>query len=210
MDAFNKDYPNKLSFYSKMPLKDFGHRELKRFSKKRTFLFFGHIRDYKRLDLFIQAANDVDAFFVVAGECPEIKWKEYEEIINDRNKFSINVGFVENSSIPYYFENVDFLVLPYEDATQSGPALIALNYGLPIIASDINTFKSIINDSKNGFLFEKGNAESLRNVMKKACKVTDIELGEMKSNQSRYKEKYEKECSPVSTMDSIVSAIFKR
>lgn len=209
IDKFRTDYPQKNLFLTSMPLKDFGHQSSSRFSQKPTFLFFGFIRYYKRLDLFIKAANEVDAFFVIAGECPEKEWQEYDALIKDRSNFSLNIGFVDDKSVSKYFENVDFLVLPYEDATQSGPSLIAINYGLPIIASNQKSFKKIIEDSRNGFLFESGDEESLRMVMKKACNLTYSELLEMRTNQLKVKKKYERESSPISTMDRIASIIFE-
>lgn len=207
MTAFSKDYPDKRAFFTQMPLKDFGHLNLKRFSNKTTFLFFGNIRRYKRLDLFIQAANDIDGLFVIAGECPEKLWQEYEPLIENRSKFVLDIGFVDENKIPLYFENVDFLVLPYEDATQSGPSLIAINYGLPIIASDLYAFKNIVHDSQNGFLFKAGMMKSLRDMMKKATNMTEIELLEMKSNQKLFKQKYMQSCSPVSVVEDIISVI---
>lgn len=43
-------------------------------------------------------------------------------------------------------------MLPYQDVAQSGPHMIAYNYNLPVIASDINGFVERVEDGKMVFI----------------------------------------------------------
>ena len=46
-------------------------------------------------------------------------------------------------------------MLPYQDVAQSGPHMIAYNYNLPVIASDIEGFAERVEDGENSFLVRK-------------------------------------------------------
>lgn len=184
----------KHSFYTNMPLKDFGlPTTIKRYEGK-TLLFFGLVRGYKRLDLLIEAVNKADASnvkVVIAGKCTNPEF--YTKMIADKSKFDINFRFINNSEIANFFSSVDFLVLPYNNATQSGPSLIAINYGVPIIASDVASFSDIVVNNYNGFTFENGNVESLIKVIEKIDKMGVEEIKTMKINQLAYKSDYTKQ-----------------
>lgn len=189
-EAFVQDYPQKKSFFTNMPLKDFGQLPCNK-SEKITFLFFGFVRDYKRLDLFIKAANEVqdtNALFYIAGACNS--WDKYNSLIKDRSRFKLNITFINNEDIPGIFSESTFLVLPYDDSTQSGPSLIAINYGVPIIASNLPSFKAIINEGKNGYLFENGSAEALTEVFNKVLKLDTEEINKFKNEQLSFRNLY--------------------
>ena len=174
-----------------MPLKDFGKPSVVRNYEKIVLLFFGIIREYKGLDLLIEAMNIVrpqNIRVVIAGQCKN--WERYENKIEQHDNYMCKIGFISDDDVPNYFCNSDFLVLPYLDSTQSGPSLIGINYGIPIIASDLENFSSIISDGKNGFLFEKGSVRSLCNVLKKVDSMTKIDINQMKSHQIEYKRNY--------------------
>lgn len=208
---FKRDYPQKKSFYSKMPPKDFGKPVgmYKAEPDKIVLLFFGLIRDYKRLDLLIDAVNHVQddkLLVVIAGYAND--FTKYKERINDESKYRLNIRFISNQEIPDLFTASDFLVLPYDDATQSGPSLIALNYGLPIIASDQPSFKEMIKDGENGFLFEKGNVASLEDVLKRMVQLSKSDIAELKKNQIKRKNDYLKMNAPHQEFESFISSNF--
>lgn len=56
-------------------------------------------------------------------------------------------------------------MLPYRDATQSGPLKIAFHYNVPVIASDIGSFREEITNGVDGYLFKSGDVDSLRDTM---------------------------------------------
>jgi len=195
-EKFHFCYSKKKIFSIEMPLKDFGKpKGLIKIKKKgkRIFLFFGLIEDYKRLDIFIKAANIIDekAHFVIAGKCNS--WNKYEKLMKNKLNFSCFIEFIENEKIPDFFSQADFLVLPYSDVSQSGPLLIAYNYNVPIIASDNEFFSNMIIDGYSGFIFKNNNMNELYNIMNSLSDISDNEYNELKTNQMKqvkiYKEK---------------------
>lgn len=207
-DYFRKDYANKKSFYTEMPLKDFGCCKEIKSDKNIKLLFFGLIREYKRLDLLINAINELNATnikVVIAGNINENDKAKYLTMIKDKSKYDLHFGFVDNEDIPQYFSSSDFLVLPYRSATQSGPSLIAINYGLPIIASDIPTFRNLVKDGKNGFLFENGNIDNLKEVLEKVVQMSKEDIADMKQKQLIFKEEYNNKYDITSCFDKFIT-----
>lgn len=193
-DLFKKDFPYKKTFYTDMPPKNFGDaKQIERKDSKVVLLFFGLIRDYKRLDLLIEAVNRLEnpnIKVVIAGNASDSDIKKYTNMIRNKELFDLRFGFVKNEDIPNYFVNSDFLVLPYESATQSGPSLIAINYGLPIIASDIPAFKQHIASGINGFLFKHNSIENLSELIDKVSKMKKDDIFSLKVKQIEYKKRY--------------------
>lgn len=193
--SFENDFPHKKSYYIQMPLKDFGKPSSNNLSIKRkiNLLFFGYIRKYKRLDLLINAFEELmpsNCVLHVVGNCEN--WEYYNKMIKTQDLYRLSIRFVENHEIPDLFASLDFLVLPYSDATQSGPSLIAINYGLPIIASNLPYYQSIVKDGFNGFLFETNNIQSLMSVLKEVNSLPRNIINQMKQNQQEFKEDYKK------------------
>jgi glycosyltransferase involved in cell wall biosynthesis len=172
LNAYIKRYGgiSKQIFMIPLYLKPFGRPALKRTSNKKiVFLFFGSIRENKGLEYLIRAAHIVaishkGQFMVkIYGKCND--WSFYSKLIRDYSIFDLSIKPVQNSKVANLFCSSDFLVLPYKDVTQSGPLMIALNYGIPPITSDHPGFREIIEDGQNGYLFQSGNYHVLAQVM---------------------------------------------
>ena len=194
MDLFIKDYPSKDAFFTEMPLKDFGIAPIiEKKGNEVTLLFFGLIRDYKQLDLLIKAVNNLEnpnLKVIIAGKATKEEQEKYLSLIKDKSIYELNFEFIPNENIPTIFSKADFLVLPYRSATQSGPSLIAINYSVPIIASDIVPFSDMVEDGVNGFLFESNNCEALTAVLKKVLMLNEEDISCLRRNQSKYREDY--------------------
>lgn len=192
---FKKENYKKESFSTSMPPKQFGSQSGKRFinNNKRTFLFFGFIREYKRLDLFIQAANKYNkvANFIIAGNCKD--WSKYEKQIIQSPNILCHIHFIKNEEIADYFCQSSFLVLPYDDSTQSGPLLTAYYYNLPTIASDLPYFKDMIEDNCDGFLFTQGSTSDFMRKIDRAIRMNDEEYNNMKQELDKRVAEYSKQ-----------------
>jgi glycosyltransferase involved in cell wall biosynthesis len=63
--------------------------------------------------------------------------------------------------VPAYFAAADALVLPYRSGTASQNALIALQFGIPVVASRAGAVAAAIQDGVNGILCSPGDVTDL-------------------------------------------------
>lgn len=166
-----KIVPYKKIFYAPFILKDYGKARNRRKSELITFLNFGNIREYKRIDILIEAAQRTYEItrkkfrVIIAGKCDE--WQKYQNIIRYSFLFDIRIGRVKNEDIPDLFNEADYFVAPYQDIAQSGSSIVAINYDKPIIASKLPAFEECIIDKETGFLIKPADVDSLTNIMNK-------------------------------------------
>lgn len=129
-------------FCCKHPFTNFGDYIRKEHCKF-TVLFFGNLSRYKGLDLLIDAGEK--AYAINKNLCIKICGKgeldSLVSLLSNNPAFKIINRRIDDSEIPEMLSDVDCLVLPYRDATQSGPMMIALNYHIPILANKIEAFK---------------------------------------------------------------------
>ncbi|MBR2326440.1 MAG: glycosyltransferase family 4 protein [Alistipes sp.] len=141
-------------------------------AEKRYLLFFGLIRDYKGLDLLLEAFEGVensDLRLLVAGEFYNDK-EQYRPLL-DRlgERVVLHEGFVKDEDVRYYFSVVDALILPYRTATQSGVTQIAYNFSVPMIVTRVGGLPEIVPDGRVGFVCEP-TAESIREAIERLYK----------------------------------------
>ncbi len=127
---------------------------------KKTLLFFGLIRDYKGLDLLLQAFSELDESFqlLIAGEVYGER-NIYEDLIQQsKNKQIYFVDhFIPAEEVAYYFSAADLCVLPYRSATQSGIKAMCDAFHVPVLVSPVGGLSEELIDSQNGFIIHEMN-----------------------------------------------------
>ncbi len=144
-------------------------------SDKKVLLFFGLIRDYKGLDVLLNALTllDDDFILIIAGECYG-GFEKYQTIINNDNLSDriIHIdNFISDEEVPFLFSSADVCVLPYKDATQSGVSATAIHFETPIVCSKIGGLGEYVKDGKNGFLVSPNNHAELAKAISIACQA---------------------------------------
>lgn len=134
-------------------------------------LFFGNIFEYKGLDTLIKAEENItcknpDLKIMIYGKCSD--FSVYEKLMKDKTKYQLNIGWVKDEDITLAFKKTDLLVLPYKNATQSGPLMVAYSFGIPVVCSNIEGLNEFVVDNKSGKLFSPNNPEDL------AIKINEI------------------------------------
>ncbi len=129
---------------------------------KKTLLFFGFIRDYKGLDLLIDAFGKLDKSYqlVIAGEVYG-NFDKYDSMIADNpNKENIHkhVKYISDNEVSTYFSASDVCILPYKGATQSGITGISYHFEVPMIATDVGGLAEIIHHEKTGIIVKSPDA----------------------------------------------------
>jgi glycosyltransferase involved in cell wall biosynthesis len=134
-------------------------------------LFFGFIRDYKGLDLLIDAMKTVDetVHLIIAGEVYG-SFEKYTEQINASgltHRIHVFNQYIGDADVPPFFSIAEACVLPYKSATQSGITSIAYHFELPIIATDVGGLKETIFHDKNGLIVNQPNAQEISAAINK-------------------------------------------
>ncbi len=168
LHVLSKKKKNKNILYAPLALKDFGVAQKEK-QQLITFLNFGIISEYKRVDVLIEAANkvyektNIKFKVIIAGYCKN--WSKYSSMIKYPFLFNLKIERIPNEEIPDLFSQSHYFVLPYQDIAQSGALTVAFNYNLPVLASKLKAFEEFIIDKRTGYLFDVASADSLARLM---------------------------------------------
>ncbi|MCR4658799.1 MAG: glycosyltransferase family 4 protein [Bacteroidales bacterium] len=128
---------------------------------ERYVLFFGFIRDYKGLDLLIDAFADHRLFdlgvkLIVAGEFygdPEPYMSKIRSL-DLADRIMLCTDFIPDSEVNRYFCAADIVAQPYRSATQSGVTQIAFHFETPMLVTNVGGLPEIVPDGKVGYVVE--------------------------------------------------------
>ena len=142
---------------------------LENFADKKIVLFFGIIRDYKGLDLLLEAFSLLDDSFhlIVAGEVYG-SFEKYDSIISEhqlKDKVSLFNNYIGDEEVKFFFSAADVGVLPYKSATQSGITSIANHFELPLIATNVGGLAETILHQKTGLIVDKVAPDALAEAL---------------------------------------------
>lgn len=134
---------------------------LKLDNNKRYILFFGFIRQYKGLDLLLQAMGDerlrqLGVHLIVAGEFYEDA-APYHKLIEELrlgDRVLLHTEYIPNEAVKDYFCAADLVVQSYKSATQSGISQIAYHFEKPMVVTNVGGLAETIPDNKVGFIVE--------------------------------------------------------
>ena len=192
------------SIFNNTLSKEQAKAELKLATKK-VLLFFGLIREYKGLDILINAMEKIkteleDYTLLIVGECYENENK-YTDLIKKAgitDNVKCHYSFIPDNEVGKYFSAADVVVLPYKTASQSGIVQIAYHFDTPVIVSNVGGLPEIVDEGKTGYCVEPNS-----NAFAKAIKAfyENDNISEMNSNISEYKSQF--------SWDAMVKAIEK-
>lgn len=140
---------------------------------RKTLLFFGLIRDYKGLDLLIDAMPMLGAEYqlVIAGESYG-SFERYEQQIaasGCADRIRVFNRYIGDEEVPVFFSAADLCVLPYKSATQSGITAIALHFDLPLAATPVGGLAESIEKPGIGVMADGISAEALARAVRSFC-----------------------------------------
>lgn len=129
----------------------------------RNLLFFGLIRDYKGLDILLDAFGKLDSGYqlIVAGE-PYGSFVKYRNIIDRspaKDRIRLFTRYIKDSEVKVFFSASDLAVLPYRSATQSGISAIAYHFEVPMVVTDVGGLRQSIGDCGTGLVAPKADAD---------------------------------------------------
>lgn len=138
------------------------HVEWKQTEKKNYVLYFGRFSTEKGIETLIQVCKQLpNVPFIFAGTGP------LEETINDIPNIK-NVGFQKGKALEKLIREAQFSIYPsewYENCPFS--VMESQMYGTPVLGARIGGIPELIEEGRTGELFESGNAEDLKNKIRK-------------------------------------------
>jgi len=167
--------------------REFAQKTLGTDPSKKTLLFFGLIREYKGLDILLDAFNMLDESYqlIIAGE-PYGSFEPYQKKIDNspgKARIHLYTRYIADNEVSLFFGASDVVVLPYKSATQSGISAISYHFNLPMITTDVGGLKEAVGKPGTGVVvdypdsnlvaqgirdyFEKSNADFyVKNIQK--------------------------------------------
>jgi len=167
-----KTFTEKPSFYTPHPIYDSYDEavskaaacaHLKLDPNTKYLLFFGFIREYKGLDLLLEAMADermakAGVELIAAGEYYDKNVEAKNNAIIEKYQLQrvvhLTTDFIANSEVRYYFSAADLVVQPYKHATQSGITQIAYHFEKPMIVTNVGGLAEGVPDGRVGFVAE--------------------------------------------------------
>ena len=124
-------------------------------------LFFGFIRQYKGLDLLLEAFADerlrkFPLKLIVAGEFYENPEPYLSQIAKLKlgNFVELRTVFIPDSEVRNYFSVADIVAQPYRTATQSGVSQIAYHFEKPMLVTNVGGLAEIVHHGKVGYVVD--------------------------------------------------------
>lgn len=140
---------------------------------EKVFLFYGSIRESKGLDILLEAMKGIDGTLLIAG-APMYgeTFDKYEEIIRKNGLKTIEyIEYTPDSFRDILFQASDFMILPYKEFySQSGVFMQSIQFHLPIIATDVSSFREFIERYDIGYICRPNDSGDLHRTIVSACK----------------------------------------
>ena len=129
----------------------------------KAILCFGRIKPYKGIENLLVAfqtlaARDGQYRLIIAGEVQKGNEEYLESLVQampaeiEKGQVIFKTQFIPDEEIEVYFKAADVIVLPYKDIFQSGVLFLGYSFGLPVIVTDIGSFREEIVEGKTGYL----------------------------------------------------------
>ncbi len=147
-----------------------------------SILFFGTIKPYKGLDIFLQALGELPQDYLgnirvtIAGK-PYIPVEEIQQWAKDAKIQHIikwDLRFLDDDEIHELYAFADMIVFPYRNIDFSGVVAQALIYGKAIIATNVGGFSELFTHGKDALLVPPDDSLAFSEALKKV--IVDSEL----------------------------------
>lgn len=125
----------------------------------RYMLFFGFIRNYKGLDILLDALADerlkaLNVKLIIAGEFYEdaTPYRQKIETHQLQHKVILKTEYIPDDQVRYFFSAAELVVQPYKQATQSGVTQIAYHFEKPMLVTAVGGLPEMVPHRKAGYV----------------------------------------------------------
>lgn len=123
----------------------------------KIILFPGNIREYKGLDVLLEAMprirDQCESVILMIAGLPWKNWGVYEEQISQYfldDNVRLFLHYIPSNELKYYYYASDLVVLPYKEfMSQSGVGSLALVFEKPLIVTDVGGLPDFVKDTRS-------------------------------------------------------------
>jgi len=149
-------------------------------------LFFGRINPYKGADNLLEIArNCPDIQFSVVGRVDPQMQQVVDELKKEKN-VRLNNDYVSDEEMREEFIQSDWVIVPYNSASQSGIIIDAYKYSRPVVAFDVGAIAEQVEDKKSGYLIQAGDNNSFSSCLRDVIKMPIEEYDNMSEYAYQY------------------------
>jgi glycosyltransferase involved in cell wall biosynthesis len=134
---------------------------------EKIILCFGRIKPYKGIEHLLTAfqklAVDEQGYrLIIAGEVQKGNEKYLDSLMRavppefGNGQVIFKTEFIPDEDMELYLKGADVLVLPYKDIFQSGVLFLGYSFGLPVIVTDVGSFREEVVEGKTGYICKPG------------------------------------------------------
>lgn len=153
-----------------------------------VFLYFGQIRPHKAVPRLIETFKSVEdaeyRLLIVGRPMDESLERTVREKGADDARIRPVLEFVPDEEIQRYMNAADAVVLPYNDITTSGSAILAMSFGKAIIIPRDGCVPELL-DEDGALMYPPGDEEGLRDALVEARTRDLASMGEHNGNAVR-------------------------
>jgi len=168
--------------------------------------YLGRLSEEKGLEVLIKSSfllenKNFKHFIKIAGDLKDGRFNNYINKIKKITKKSNNIKFIgkilESKKINF-FNSIDVLVLPSSNSMEAFGLvqLEAMSHGIPVIVSNLKGVRIPVMLTKNGYVFQNGDAYELANLLIKVFNnIKTFNKNTIKNSYLKHynKEKFDKE-----------------
>ena len=180
----------------------------------RYVLFFGLIRDYKGLDLLLdawaqlrRAGRTEGRRLIVAGEFYTAREPYLNRIADNglQDEVLLHDRFIPDDDVKYYFSAADFVVQPYKTATQSGVTQIAYQFCVPMVVTAVGGLPEIVPDGRVGYVCEP-TPEGVAGAIERMYEGDTLQRFRENCVEERRRFSWEEMCSRITELYGLVAS----
>ena len=177
---------------------------------QRYALFFGLIRDYKGLDILLDAwarFRRPGHRLIVAGEFYASRERYVRQIeeLHLGEEVILHDFFVPDADVKYYFSAADVLVQPYKTATQSGVTQIAYQFCVPMVVTKVGGLAEIVPDGRVGYVCEP-TPEGVAGAIERMYEGDTLQRFRENCVEERRRFSWEEMCSRITELYGLVAS----
>jgi glycosyltransferase involved in cell wall biosynthesis len=176
-DATVIPHPSYVGRYSVGESREDSRASLKLPADATVCLFFGRIEPYKNVPALIEAfalvaQSHPEAFLIVAGACKDPALKaRLTSMLEPIDRAASVLRRIGDDELSSFFAAADVVACPFLDVTTSGSAMLALSFGVPIVAPRIGALADLPDDV--GFFYSASDSDGLADALGRALSSPD-------------------------------------